>query len=166
MKFRMFLVLAMTLMLASAVMGQTKVSGAEKCNVPNPNYSVNVGDRADHSITLMQNTCDWTKPMEVDGIQSKQGHDTTVAEMTKTAMRFHGFHVSTMANGDKCFVRYQGSAPMVNGKPGNSSGTWSYDGGTGKFRSIKGKGNFKGTPAEDGSETVEVEGEYTLPARK
>lgn len=166
MKLKMIFSLVLALFLSSAVMGQTKVNGQEHCSPPDPTYSADVGDHPNHAIQLMQNKCDWTKPMEVGGVQSKDGQDTTTAELTKTTMRFHGYHVSTMANGDKCFVRFQGTAPITNGKPGNSKGTWSYEGGTGKFRGISGKGTFKGIPAEDGSETVEVEGAYTLPAKK
>jgi hypothetical protein len=40
---------------------------------------------------------------------------------------------------------------------------WTFTTGTGKFKSIKGKGTYKGTPNADGTVTYEVTGEYSLP---
>ncbi len=151
---------------AMALMGQTKVSGTDHCKPPDPNYSVKVGDRTNHVLQLTQNKCDWTKPMAIEGIESKEGLDTGVSDVSGNRMRFHGYHVSTMANGDKCFVRYQGSMMMTENKPGNAEGTWTFDGGTGVCRGIKGKGTFKSAYEADGSGSVDVEGEYTLPAKK
>jgi hypothetical protein len=51
---------------------------------------------------------------------------------------------------------------MKDGKAGETKGTWSYTGGTGKLKGVKGGGTFKVTFADDGSSTAEVEGEYTL----
>jgi len=45
-------------------------------------------------------------------------------------------------------------------------GTWSFTGGTGKLKGLKGKGTYKGTGNADGSMTYEVEGDYELPAAK
>ena len=45
----------------------------------------------------------------------------------------------------------------------SSEGTWTYTGGTGKLKGIKGKGTFKGTPNPDGTMTYQVDGEYQLP---
>ena len=45
----------------------------------------------------------------------------------------------------------------------SADGTWSFTGGTGKLKGIKGKGTYKGTGAPDGTVTYEVEGEYELP---
>jgi hypothetical protein len=52
------------------------------------------------------------------------------------------------------------------GKPDAAEGSWSYTGGTGKLKGLKGKGTFTGKAAADGTVTYEVEGEYTLPAAK
>jgi len=52
------------------------------------------------------------------------------------------------------------------GKPDTSVGTWSYTGGTGKFKGITGKGTYKGKADASGNMVTEVEGEYTLPAKK
>ena len=44
-----------------------------------------------------------------------------------------------------------------------SKGTWSYTGGTGKLKGIKGKGTYDGKGSSDGTATYQIEGDYTLP---
>ena len=44
-----------------------------------------------------------------------------------------------------------------------SSGTWSFTGGTGKLKGIKGKGTCKGTFKPDGTSSWDMEGEYQMP---
>ena len=60
-------------------------------------------------------------------------------------------------------VRTQGSETMKSEMNESAEGTWSFTGGTGKLKGIKGKGAYKGKGAPDGSATYEVEGEYELP---
>jgi len=55
---------------------------------------------------------------------------------------------------------------MKDGKPDTTEGTWSYTGGTGKLKGIKGKGTYKGKADSSGNMVVEVEGDYELPAAK
>ena len=42
-------------------------------------------------------------------------------------------------------------------------GTWSFTGGTGKLKGLKGKGTFKSSGATADATEDQVEGEYTLP---
>ncbi len=65
--------------------------------------------------------------------------------------------------GDEMYVRTQGSATMKNEVIENAEGTWSFTGGTGKLRGVKGKGTYKGKGEPDGPATYEVEGEYQIP---
>jgi hypothetical protein len=46
----------------------------------------------------------------------------------------------------------------------SGEGTWSFTGGTGKLKGIKGKGMYKCKPEGD-NVTCDIEGEYTLPAK-
>jgi hypothetical protein len=55
---------------------------------------------------------------------------------------------------------------MMDGKPETSEGTWSYIGGIGKLKGIKGKGNYKGKGAAGGTMVFEVERHFKLPAAK
>ncbi len=54
---------------------------------------------------------------------------------------------------------------MKNGAPQSAQGAWSFTGGTGKLKGIKGKGTYKGTFSADQSINYEVEGEYGLPKK-
>jgi hypothetical protein len=51
---------------------------------------------------------------------------------------------------------------LKDGKPEAVSGTWTFVGGTGKHKSLKGKGTFKSASMDaDGNITFDIEGEYT-----
>lgn len=96
--------------------------------------------------------------LEVDGVQSKDGEDSSLNDMNGNAGTGHGYYIDTMSNGDKCFVRWQGKQSQ----DGSAEGTWKYVGGTGKFKGLKGGGTYKGKGEQDGSVTFDVEGEYSL----
>ncbi len=70
-----------------------------------------------------------------------------------------------MANGDKAYYRYQGTAVLKDGMPQTEEGRWSLIRGTGKLKGVKGKGTYKGKAGADGTMTYEVEGEYELPKK-
>ena len=72
-------------------------------------------------------------------------------------------HASQTPRGERpsihpCPVKWQGKQSA----DGNAEGTWKYVGGTGKFKTLKGTGTYKGKAEKDGSITFDVEGEYTL----
>ena len=157
----------MTLALAGVSAAQTKISGSISCTKPDPAYMVEVGDRAGHTVGLLKTTCTWTTPLQIEGVATKDGVDVMSTDGTGAKSHTTGYHVSTLANGDKIFVRFSGSDTMTkDGKPGTSAGTWSFTGGTGKLKGITGKGTYKGKPDANGNMVSEIEGEYTLPAAK
>jgi len=80
-----------------------------------------------------------------------------------TRAKGHGYVGGTMANGDKMYVRIQGSSTLKDSVVESAEGAWSFTGGTGKLKGVEGKGTYKGKGAPDGSATYEVEGEYELP---
>jgi hypothetical protein len=51
-------------------------------------------------------------------------------------------------------------------KEGNltGDGTWSFTGGTGKLKGLKGKGTYKDSGTPDGKLEAQLEGDYSLPA--
>lgn len=160
-------VLAPVLALAGAAVAQTKTSGTISCGKPDPAYSLDIGDRPGHAVGLVKFECTWTKPMEIEGVQTKDGYDVVTSDANGTKSRGSGYHVSNMANGDKVFVRFSGTDTMTKeGKPESTSGTWSYTGGTGKMKGITGKGTYRGKPDASGNMVSEIEGEYRLPAKK
>jgi hypothetical protein len=148
--------------LAMNAAAQTKISGTIQCKA-GPVTPVAVGDKPGHAFAIMQGDCTWTKPMEIGGVQTKTGTDTVSAEMSGNGSTDRGYHVDTMANGDKFTVRFQGTGKAKDGKMASGSGTWSFVDGTGKVKGIKGKGTYKSMANADGTTTTEVEGEYQLP---
>lgn len=166
MKTKLIWTVVFVFAISGSLIAQTKLSGTHHCLKPEVEHAIAVGDKADHSFMINQVKCTWTKPMEIAGIQSKEGLDTGFYEASGSSMKFSGFHITTMANGDKAYVRYRGNMAMKEGKPQDATGTWVFVGATGKLKGIKGKGTFTGKTEADGSGTSEIEGEYTLPAAK
>jgi hypothetical protein len=167
MKQRILWTVVLVLALSGTLAAQTKISGTITCSKPDPAYSIDVPDRAGHSIMLAKFACTWTKPMEIEGVQTKDGVDVGTDDGSGTRLRGSGYHMSNMSNGDKIFVRFSGTDTMTkDGKPAGNAGTWSFTGGTGKLKGITGKGTYKGTASADGNMVTDVEGDYQLPAAK
>ncbi len=160
MRGRMMAVGICVAVLAAWSPAQTKISGTVQCAKPDTQQKIDVPDHPNHSLSISQSKCTWTKPMEVAGMQNKDGISTAAADIHGGSATVHGYHLDTMANGDKAYVHFQGTDSM---KEGASEGKWSYNGGAGKLKGIKGQGTYKGKSAADGSVTYEIEGEYTLP---
>lgn len=154
-----FTVAVVVWLCAATANAQTKVSGTAQFSKPDPAHMIPVGDRPDHSLVVEQVKCTWTKPMEIGGDKSKDGTSTETVDISGNTGRAHGYHVTTMESGDNFFVRYQGAATLKEGVPTENKGTWEFSGGSGKLKTLKGKGTFKCTPSGDG-QTCEVEGEY------
>jgi hypothetical protein len=148
----------LVLCVGTAAWSQNKVSGAAQCDKPDIQQQVEISDHPGHTLAISQMKCNWSKPMEVDGVQDKDGIDSGSADVHGGSGSSHGYYIDNMANGDKTFVHWQGT----DAKDGTSQGKWTYTGGTGKFKSIKGGGTYKGKRAQDGSISFQVDGEYTL----
>lgn len=147
---------------AAGLSAETTTSGVVTCK-PDPGTPVAISDKPNHFFAVGREQCGWTG-FDVAGLQSKTGVSTSLQEITGDSLVLvRGYHVSTMSNGDTTTARFQGSAKMKDGKLVSGSGTWTYVGGTGKLKGIKGKGTFKGTPLADGSVSYKVAGEYRLP---
>jgi len=162
---KMILACVAVLALATTASAQTKISGTIHCNKPDPQYGIDIGDRPGHGFGIDKIACTWTKPLEIAGIQTKDGYSVGFGESSGNKANGRGYHVSTMANGDKFYVRFQGTDTLKEGAPQSGQGTWSFTGGTGKLKGIRGKGTYKGTFGRDGGATYEVEGEYELPKK-
>ena len=148
--------------LATLAPAATKISGTVQCGKSDEQHAFEVGDQPGHSLMLSKGKCTWSKPMEIAGTQTKEDVGTGFDELHGNKSQGHSYVVGTMANGDKMYVRTQGSATLKDGAIETAEGTWSFAGGTGKLTGIKGKGTYKGKGAADGSATYEVEGEYQL----
>jgi hypothetical protein len=145
---------------------QTKISGTGKCGKPDAQQMIEVGDRPGHSLAIVKQTCTWTVPIEIAGIKAKSYSPAVSADMSGDKSQDRGYVTVTMENGDKAIVRFTGTAMYgKDGAPQSDEGTWTFAGGTGKLKGLKGKGTYKGKTAADGFEDT-IEGEYTLPAAK
>lgn len=162
MKIRLALAFLAAAALASAPSAQTKQSGTIQCGKGNPEQMIEVGDKPNHFMGVSKSTCSWTTPMETGGVKTKDGYSVAAIDATGDKSTSHGVHVSTMDNGDKIYVKFQGNGTSKAGVTQTDSGTWSYTGGTGKLKGIKGGGTYKGKGNADGSVTYEIAGTYTL----
>ena len=145
--------------LAASASAQSKFAGSAKILKPEKEYKIDVGDRPGHVFLINQVKCIYTKG-EIAGIQVKEEMDTGFYQINGNAApgRFSGF--VNVADGDKIYLRGESTLTLKDGVPQTDRGTWSFNGGTGKFKSLKGKGTYKVDLAPDGSGTLDVAGEY------
>ena len=150
--------------LAAAASAQTRMAGTEYCGKASKEYSVQIGDRPNHSFSIIQGSCTWTSPVEIAGVHSKDGVYSTLGETRGNRIHYHLYYIDTMVNGDKAFYRGEGTMTMKDGVPQTGHERWTLVGGTGKLKGLKGKGtNTLKSAKADGSSTWYTEGEYELP---
>ncbi len=161
MRFRTLLVLLGIVALAATARAQTKTSGTAQCKA-DPIAPVDISDMSGHSFAIGKAQCTWTG-FEIAGVQYKDGVSVSEDEIYGGDVHSNGYHTATLANGDKTTANFHGAAVMKDGKFQTGGGTWTFTSGTGKFKGIKGKGTYKGTPNPDGTVSYKVDGEYQLP---
>ena len=167
MRFKGLLVVLFGVALAASSLAQTKVSGQIQCGKPDDVHKIDVGDWPMHSMTVSKVACTWTKPIDIGGAQTKDGVSVAAAERSGNKAYERGSHFSNMSSGDKIYVRYQGDTVLKDEVPQSITGTFTFAGGTGKMKTLKGKGTFKaaGPPNAEGAILFDIEGEYELPAQ-
>ncbi len=160
------LLLVFILALATFASAQTKLSGTLDCNKADPIHTLQVPDQNELSYVIAQYKCTWPKPLVIEGLQSKGNVDVEFYEIADNSLRYTTTAVTYYANGDKVFSKGTGTSDL---KALKSSGQWTYTGGTGKFKGIKGGGtaSCKDKSAESGSGYVcQIVSEHTLPTPK
>jgi len=164
MRLKIILTFLIVFALAAVASAQTKISGTAQCAKADQEQSIQIGDRPNHSFTITQGKCTWTTPVEIAGIQSKEGVYTLLTETSGNTVRYRFYYVDTMANGDKAYYPREGTMTVKDEVPQSGDEKWTLVRGAGKLKGIKGKGTntFK-TAAADGSSTWDTEGEYELP---
>jgi hypothetical protein len=158
------IVVVALLTVATSVAAQGKVTGKLSCAKPDVNSMAEVGDAQGHMLMLQKTACTWPTPWDVGGSKSKSAVDVSTAEVHGLTGTSHGYNTTTLDNGDKVTVSYEGKIQMKQDQSGTGSGTWRFVSGTGKAKGIKGSGTYKATAAADGSGMVDVNGNYTIPA--
>ena len=160
------LLFAFAFAIATSTVAQTKASGTIDCDKADPMHAIQIPDRQGFAYVLGQYKCTWTKPISIEGIESKDLVNINFAEVMGTSGRITSTGVTYYTNGDKGYTRSTGTRDE---KVMTSSGKWTFTLGTGKLRGIKGGGTYtcKMKSAEPGAGyTCDVEGEYTVPALK
>jgi hypothetical protein len=163
MKDKRLLVFLFAAALAVPAAAQTKISGTLQCGKPDPSYNIPLTDKPGHVFVIEKSQCTWSKPIEMAGVLTKDGASTAFAEVTGDTVANHGWHMSTLANGDTLTSKFHGSAKSKDGVVQSTQGSWTFTAGTGKLKGLKGKGTYKGMSNADGSITYQIEGEYQLP---
>jgi len=138
---------------AATAAAQTKLSATAQCGQPDPEHVIPVGDLPDHNLALLQVKCTFTKPMEIEGTKSVEAVITITNEVSGSTVQARGCQVITMDSGDKVFACHQGTGTYGQ----DEDGTWTFTGGTGKLKGIKGKGTYSCSSSGCG-----LTGEYQL----
>jgi hypothetical protein len=149
------------LLAAPAAVGQTKISGTESCGQPSSQQALEVGDYPGHAMDIGQWHCTWTKPFEISGVHVKDDINTQSSDSRGNTAHVRGYSVGTMDDGDKFYVRFQGTLTLKEGVPQSGGGTWTFVSGTVKLKGLEGKGTWKEAMAE-GVGITQIEGEYEL----
>ncbi|HTR26489.1 MAG TPA: hypothetical protein VMI10_21135 [Terriglobales bacterium] len=136
-----------------------KAKGSLRCEKPEKDYSIDVPDRAGHSLVITHRKCTWTEPMEILGTKTRNGEWDEFSERMEGSLHPHTYEVDTMEDGEK--ITFQTMGHIESDKnPTTTKGRFSYTRGTGKFKGIKGGGTYEGSIDADGVMTLELEGEY------
>jgi hypothetical protein len=135
-----------------------KISGTVHCAKTDPNYTVPVGDKSGHVLTLTE------IHVHVDG-QTGGPSDAEVGRRRigrRDDRRVRPRHrVSHRDDGqpDKYAMQYTGSMTVAKDNSATLHGNWTIVGGTGKLVGIKGHGTYKCSGSPHGSGDVTVAGD-------
>ena len=153
------------LLCAAIAQAQVKGSGTFNCAKPDEEHKFDIGPN--HSFALNQSKCsaDKDKPFTINGVKSGNGISTDFSEVQGNNVKFRGYYVDTMENGDKAEYSFQGTAAIKDGVMQPTGESWALVRATGKLKGAKGKGTCKGKGAADGSVAWDCEGEYTLASK-
>jgi hypothetical protein len=166
---QLLVLLGLTCLAPCVATAQTKISSSCQTSLvkaPSQNW-MRIDDGASHMIGISQvenDTC--SKPWEIEGLKFPKEVDTAFLDVVGSTVRIRrGYAVLTAASGEKVYGLYQGTMTVGEGHSENGEGTWSFYGGTGKLKGIRGKGTWKCKTV--GEELLcDGEGEYELPKSK
>jgi hypothetical protein len=132
-----YLLFVCLLAYAVSSFGQTRMSSSMDCDKADQSHAIPIPDRQGYSYEINQSKCIYTKSFTIEGLEAKTFVTTGFNEVMGAAIRGAFSGVSTYTNGDKSFAR---GSITVDGS--NMPGKWSFTGGTGKLRGIKGGGTY------------------------
>jgi hypothetical protein len=162
---RVLFVLAATCLAVPTTLAQAPASGKTAsswtCAAPSPVNALPVGDEPNHMYVVEQVKCTATKG-EIAGVKEKDGASTEFVEVTGDTSKGQGVFVETLANGDKAFVSYTFTGMSKNKVMMSGSNKWTFTGGTGTLKGVKGNGTCTAKGNADGTANFECSGSYTL----
>ncbi len=164
MKYKSLALAVLLMAIVGSAFAQNKISGKGKCaEKPDASQSIEVGDQPGHMLIIEKDSCTWSVPLEMAGLKSKTYTLTEEVDLNGAKSQDLGYVLITMENDDKAYLRFQGMSTVGEKGLTGGGGTWSFTGGTGKLKGLKGKGTYKVLVATGGAVENQVEGEYSLP---
>ena len=157
---RNVLVVCLLLLCVTLSAAQGKISSQWKCNQPSDQHSIAVPDGENHNYALAQGKCTSEKG-SMGEVKEQEGTYSEFDDTNTSTNQNHGVFVVTLANGDKVFYRYHGSQSLKDGKMESATNKWTLEGGTGKYKAVKGEGGCKGKGNADGTSTWDCDGSYS-----
>ncbi len=139
-----------------------KISGTMTC-APAERMTLDVADAKGHTISLSKTECEWSTPLRLGNFRTRKGDSKSLSDSRGDVSMDHGYHVGSMTNGDRYYVKFDGDTRYDGRGPSAQRGRWSFSGGTGKLKGLFGRGTYKTAFDAQGEATVTVEGEYRLP---
>ena len=129
-------------------------------------HVLDVGDIAGHQIRIAATHTKYSdKAGEYDGVKFVEQSGWLASDYINGSGRFSTYGVTSMANGDKVFMRSEGLTQTTIGADGARKTAYSIvttlTGGTGRFATIRGSTRTTGTTDfKSGTNTTSAEGEY------
>ena len=136
-----------------------KVDGALHCQKASPADSITVPDRPGHALMIYKRQCTWTKPLVIAGAKTQSGIVVDFAEKMEGRLHIHGFETDSLDDGEKLTMKTMGQVIGEKG-PADYKGRWSLMKGTGKFKGIRGGGEYYGKLDANDELNLTLEGEY------
>lgn len=132
-------------------------------------YKVYPDDVEHHTMALTMRKDKWTSDVQIAGLSINDAKIIfrTLDDYLASGGSNRGQITATFKNGDKFFVNYEGSTKvaLAEGQPTKITfqGNWSFTGGTGKLKGIKGGGTYTGGVNSEGVQHYDWTGDYELP---
>ncbi|HEX7424121.1 MAG TPA: hypothetical protein VF311_09600 [Terriglobales bacterium] len=157
---------ALSLLFGSPLM-QAQVKGSftetSVCGNSSVHQTVLINDDRQHSVSLDQRPCTSKAPIEIGGLTGTEYISYGVDDVQNQHAVDRGYVVGTMKNGDRYFLRYEGTATMNGSIPDHLEGKWTFTGGSGRLKQLQGSGTYTARPTLDGGMEFIIQGNYELP---
>ena len=142
-----------------------KLAASSVCERSVLHQTASIDDPGQHSISLDQRICIWPAPIRLGNSNSRQYTSTGTDDVQFDRSDDRGYAVGTTDDGDKYFLKYEGTSTMNGAVPVHLEGTWQFTGGTGKLDGLRGRGHYIAKPDAQGGMIFSIEGEYSVEPR-